>query len=126
MPNNHPPTLGNGKICYIDLPSRDVNESASFYRDVFGWNIRERTHGETSFDDGVGEVSGRWVPGRKPAADPGMIVYIMVDSVAETMRSIIAKGGTIVQDIGMDPPEITARFSDPTGNVFGLYQEPGA
>jgi hypothetical protein len=29
-----------------------------------------------------------------------------------------------VQPIGMDAPEITARFSDPAGNVLGLYQEP--
>jgi hypothetical protein len=24
----------------------------------------------------------------------------------------------------MDAPEITARFSDPAGNVLGLYQQP--
>jgi uncharacterized protein len=29
-----------------------------------------------------------------------------------------------VQPIGVDAPEITARFTDPAGNVFGLYQEP--
>ncbi len=35
-----------------------------------------------------------------------------------------ANGGKIVQPIGMDSPEITARFSDPAGNVLGLYQQP--
>ena len=30
----------------------------------------------------------------------------------------------IVQPIGGDTPEITARFRDPAGNVLGLYQEP--
>jgi len=30
-----------------------------------------------------------------------------------------------VQPIGADAPEITARFSDPAGNVLGLYQERG-
>jgi hypothetical protein len=29
-----------------------------------------------------------------------------------------------VQPIGGDAPEITARFTDPAGNIFGLYQEP--
>ena len=28
------------------------------------------------------------------------------------------------QPIGDDAPEITARFSDPFGNVLGLYQNP--
>jgi len=31
---------------------------------------------------------------------------------------------SIVQPLGADAPEITARFSDPAGNVLGLYQEP--
>ena len=30
-----------------------------------------------------------------------------------------------VQPVGVDAPEITARFRDPAGNVVGLYQEPG-
>jgi hypothetical protein len=32
--------------------------------------------------------------------------------------------GEIVQPIGADAPEITARFKDPGGNVIGLYQQP--
>lgn len=50
----------------------------------------------------------------------------MVDSVAATIEAVIANGGKIVQPIGMDPPEITARFSDPAGNILGLYQEPNS
>jgi hypothetical protein len=49
----------------------------------------------------------------------------MVDSVAATLEKIIANRGEIVQPIGGDAPEITARFRDPGGNVIGLYQEPG-
>jgi predicted enzyme related to lactoylglutathione lyase len=37
---------------------------------------------------------------------------------------VTANGGKIVQPIGVDAPEITARFSDPAGNVIGLYQPP--
>lgn len=51
------------------------------------------------------------------------MVYIMVNSVAETINAVIAQGGEIVQPIGADAPEITARFRDPAGNVLGLYQE---
>ena len=49
----------------------------------------------------------------------------MVDSAEKTLELIGANGGTIVQPIGADAPEITARFTDPSGNVFGLYQQPG-
>ncbi|HYN10334.1 MAG TPA: VOC family protein [Vicinamibacterales bacterium] len=37
-----PPTLGNGKICYIEIPATDVAQSADFYHKVFGWQIRAR------------------------------------------------------------------------------------
>ena len=119
-----PPTSGNGKICYIEMPATELQRSIDFYQAVFKWNIRRRGDGRAAFDDGVGEVSSTWVTGRSPSSQPGILVYIMVDSVADTCRAIEAQGGTIVQPIGADAPEITARFRDPGGNVVGLYQEP--
>jgi predicted enzyme related to lactoylglutathione lyase len=119
-----PPTLGSGKICYVEIPATDVARSADFYKRVFGWNIRKRGDGHLAFDDAVGEVSGTWVLGRPPAT-PGFMIYVMVDSVAKTLDLVVANGGEIVQPIGGDAPEITARFRDPGGNVVGLYQEPG-
>jgi predicted enzyme related to lactoylglutathione lyase len=80
-----PPTLANGKICYIELPATDVTRSSDFYKRIFGWNIRTRGDGSTSFDDTTGQVSGTWVLGRPPAAKPGLLFYIMVDSVAATL-----------------------------------------
>ncbi len=119
-----PPTLANGKICYIEMPATDIARSAEFYKRVFGWNIRRRGDGATAFDDTTGQVSGAWVLGRPPASAPGFVIYVMVDSVAATLDAIVASGGEIVQPIGADAPEITARFRDPGGNVIGLYQEP--
>jgi predicted enzyme related to lactoylglutathione lyase len=118
-----PPTLANGKICYIEIPATDIGRSAKFYEKVFGWRTRRRGDGSTAFDDTTGEVSGTWVRGR-PRAEPGLLVYIMVDSVAATCEAVTANGGEIVQPIGADAPEVTARFRDPAGNVIGLYQEP--
>jgi uncharacterized protein len=118
-----PPTLANGKICYIEMPATDVARSADFYKRTFGWNIRKRGDGNVAFDDSVGEVSGTWVLGRPPASMPGLLFYVMVDSVAATVNAIVANGGEIVQPVGGDAPEISARFRDPGGNVIGLYQQ---
>ena len=119
-----PPTFANGKICYIEMPSSDIARDSEFYKQVFGWNIRKRGDGHLAFDDGVGEVSGTWVTGRPPSGVPGLLIYIMVDSVAATVDAVVAHGGQITQPIGADAPEITARFRDPSGNVIGLYQQP--
>jgi len=118
------PTLGNGKICYLEMPASDIERSAKFYQEVFGWRTRRRRDGSIAFDDGVGEVSGTWVTGRPAATTPGLLIYIMVDSVTAAIDSVLAHGGEIVQPIGADSPEITARFRDPAGNVIGLYQQP--
>jgi predicted enzyme related to lactoylglutathione lyase len=118
-----PPTLANGKICYIEMPATDIARSAEFYKEISGWSVRKRGDGSTAFDDTTGEVSGTWVLGRPPAAKPGLLIYIMVDSVAATIDAVVAHGGEIVQPIGADAPEITARFRDPAGNAIGLYQQ---
>lgn len=117
-----PTTLSNGKICYVEMPATDPGRSAEFYGAVFGWRLRQRGDGKTAFDDTTGAVSGTWVIARPPAAVPGLLLYIMVDSVRATLDKIVAMGCEVVQPIGGDAPEITARFRDPGGNVIGLYQ----
>lgn len=114
----------NGKICYIEMPATDVERSAAFYEKVFGWGFRKRDNGTTAFNDTTGDLGGALVTGRPPADTPGFIIYIMVDSVASTCDAVVANGCEIVQPIGGDAPQITARFKDPGGNVVGLYQEP--
>jgi predicted enzyme related to lactoylglutathione lyase len=119
------PTLANGKICYVEIPAMDVGRSANFYEKGFGWRIRQRGDGSVAFDDTTGEVSGTWVLGRAASTQLGLLISIMVDSVAATIDAVIAHGGELVQPIGADAPEITARFRDPAGNVLCLYQESG-
>jgi predicted enzyme related to lactoylglutathione lyase len=114
----------NGKICYIEMPATDIARSASFYKNVFGWNIRKRGDGATAFDDTTGAVSGAWVLNRKPMTDVGLLFYIMVNDIEASIKAVTENGGKIVQPVGKDAPEITARFADPAGNIIGLYQEP--
>ena len=120
MPHTNP----HGKICYIEIPATDVRRSSEFYEKVFGWRLRRRGDGAIAFDDTTGNVSGTWVIGRPPATAPGLLIYIWCHSVAATVDAVIAHGGHIVQPIGADAPEITARFRDPGGNIIGLYQSP--
>jgi|SRR5580692_2885189 uncharacterized protein len=119
------PTFGHGKICYVEIPAVNIDESAAFYQDLFGWTIRKRGDGSVSFDDSVMQVSGSWVLNRKPYTETGMVVSIMVDDAAATLERIVAKGGKVIQPIGMDLPAVTAHFSDPAGNIWAIYQHGG-
>jgi len=119
------PNYRTGKICYIEMPAIDIAQSAQFYQQVFGWHIRQHDDGSTAFDDTVGGVSGMWVTGRPPAANPGMIVSIMVANAAATIEAIIAAGGEIVQPVNPYEHEVYALFRDPAGNILSIYQQEG-
>ena len=119
------PTIAPGKICYIQIPAVDIARSAGFYETVFGWNIRRRGGGEVAFDDTVGEVSGTWVTGRPPAAETGLVVYVMVESVADTLEKIREAGGEVVTPLTpQGEGEAFATFRDPAGNILGIGQQP--
>jgi uncharacterized protein len=117
------PDKKNGKICYVEIPASDIPKSSQFYEKVFGWTLRKRGDGAIAFDDTVGGVSGTWVTDRPPSGSPGMLTYIMVDSVAKTIEKIVANGGSVAQSSTAIGTMTIARFRDPAGNVLGLYQE---
>jgi len=118
-----PPTLANGKICYVEIPALDPRRAAEFYASVFGWTIRRRGDGTTAFDDATGEVSGAFVAGHVPLAEPGFLLYVMVEDAATTLEKVVAHGGAIVQPLHPGSPEIVARVRDPACNLVGIYQE---
>ena len=120
-----PPTYRTGKICYIEIPATDVRQSAEFYKRAFGWQTRQRGDGSTAFDDTVNEVSGAWVLGRPVAAQPGLMVYIMVGSAAAAVEAVVFAGGEIVKPVDPNAREVVATFRDPGGNLIGIYQQPG-
>jgi uncharacterized protein len=119
------PTYRTGKICYLEIPANDRERSAEFYRRAFGWHIRKRGDGATAFDDTVSEVSGTWVLGRPVAAQPGLLVYIMVASAAAAIDAIVSAGGEIIEPVDQNAREVVATFRDPAGNLMGIYQQPG-
>jgi 2,7-dihydroxy-5-methyl-1-naphthoate 7-O-methyltransferase len=119
------PKWRTGKICYIEIPAADVARSAEFYQQAFGWKMRQRRDGSTSFDDTVGEVSGTFVTGRSPAPEPGFGIYIMVADAGATLAAVQAAGGEIVRPVDPAASEVSAWFKDPGGNVLGVYQQPG-
>ena len=119
------PEWRTGKICYIEIPAVDVARSAEFYQQAFGWTIRQRGDGATSFDDTVGAVSGTFVTGRPPATGPGFVIYVMVADAEATLAAVQAAGGEIVRPVDPAAGEVFAWFSDPGGNTLGVYQQPG-
>jgi len=119
--------MPHGKICYLEIPASRAEDSARFYSEIFGWKVRPRGDGNLAFDD-AGGVSETWVKESDRTPDERTRTYIMVDSIAESLRRIETGGGRIITprtDIGPNMGAF-AVFADPVGNEFGLYEEPHA
>jgi predicted enzyme related to lactoylglutathione lyase/ketosteroid isomerase-like protein len=111
-----------GGISYLHMPARNAREAAAFYRDVFGWNINNPDSDRPSFDDGTGQLSGAWMT-RAISEEPGLLLYIYVERIDETIERIRARGGEIIKGPDREGELWIARFRDPAGNVLGLWHE---
>ena len=118
--------MPHGKICYLEIPANKAEDAASFYSAIFGWKVRERGDGNLAFDDS-GSVSGTWVKAQDRTPDERTRVYIMVDSISESLTAIQKAGGRVLKERTEIGPGMGAFavFADPVGNEFGLYEEPG-
>jgi uncharacterized protein len=117
--------MPHGKICYLEIPANKADDAAAFYSSIFQWKVRPRGDGNLAFDDS-GSVSGTWVKESDRTPDERTRIYIMVDSIMDTLVQIQAAGGRVLtprKDIGPGMGAF-ATFADPVGNEFGLYEEP--
>lgn len=116
--------MPHGKICYLEIPANRAEDAAQFYSEIFGWTVRERGDGNLAFDD-TGCVSGTWVKAADRTPVERTRVYIMVDSIIETLRQVEDAGGRILTPRTAIGPKMGAfaAFADPVGNEFGLYEE---
>jgi predicted enzyme related to lactoylglutathione lyase len=65
-----------------------------------------------------------WIHDHTPARDPGMVTYILADSIEATLKKVTAKGGKIAIPATPLRPngEACATILDPAGNLVGIYQ----
>jgi uncharacterized glyoxalase superfamily protein PhnB len=112
-----------GAVTYLHMPAPDVRRAAAFYRDVFAWNIDGPDSDHPSFDDAGGLLGGAWISDLLPAAEPGLLPYIYVADIEQTIALIVAHGGAILTEPYPEGRLTIATFRDPAGNVIGLWRD---
>jgi len=114
--------FGNGRLSYIQIPAVNVRESAEFYARAFGWVVRSGNDHHLSFTDATGDMIGAWVTGRAPSREPGVLPYIYVHGIDAAIARIMQAGGAVVTPPYPEGDLWVATFSDPAGNVIGIWQ----
>ena len=114
----------SGSITHFEIYGIEPETLASFYREVFGWQI-DQMQGvdywrvETGAPDGVrGGLMYRTIPGVN-----GWMFYVKVESLDKTVADIERLGGTVVRPRTAVPKTAWVTIvSDPQGSIFGVWE----
>jgi predicted enzyme related to lactoylglutathione lyase len=107
----------HGQVVYLQIPALDVAASATFYGEVFGWQVDPR---ESGFE--APGIIGQWVTDRAAGIDSGTLLWIHVDAIDATLELAARCGGEMLEPPSADGPRWLATIRDPAGNVVGLAQ----
>ena len=117
-----PRVFRRGGISYLRIPAPEPRRSAAFYEGVFGWTV-DADRDDPSFADGSGHVIGHFMAGLPVAGEAGILPYVFVERVDETLEKVAACGGQVVTPPYPEGNLRVATFRDPAGNVVGVWQQ---
>jgi predicted enzyme related to lactoylglutathione lyase len=78
---------------------------------------------DPSFEDGTGHVIGHFMADLPVAGEAGVMPYVFVERVDETLEKVVALGGAVVTPPYPEGDLRVATFRDPAGNVLGVWQQ---
>lgn len=114
--------MASDLLAHAEIPSTDLDRSKDFYSKLFGWEFKPFGNGYLLFNTHKGFTLGLKKVDRIKKGD-STIFHIRVNVVEEYLKKAKELGGnsfrgkTIIPAMGA-----YALFSDPDGNVIGLYQ----
>jgi uncharacterized protein len=106
-------------VTYLRIPAPDVGRSAAFYRTVFGWMT---SNDADRFEDATGHVIGHFMTDLPVAGEAGVVPYIYVQDIDETLAKITGAGGTVSVTPYREGDLWVAMTRDPAGNAIGVWQ----
>jgi uncharacterized protein len=112
----------NGALSWNELATADVDASAAFYGDLFGWSFTPM-EGDMPYlviQNADGHGNGGIRP-RTESEPPYWLVYFGADDIASsTARAGELGGATLIEPTNIGPGTISV-LQDPQGAVFALY-----
>ncbi|MFD2092714.1 VOC family protein [Blastococcus deserti] len=122
----------SGRVVHFEIPFDDGDRARSFYKDVFGWQLMEMPEmSYTLVTTGPSGDAGPTEPGfinggmlsREMSATGGPVVVVDVESIDGALERIAGLGGsTVVGKTPVGEMGFAAYFTDPEGNVVGLWE----
>jgi predicted enzyme related to lactoylglutathione lyase len=121
-------------VGHFEIPVKDMERAAEFYRRVFGWKVEALPWGGPAYSkirpavlgeaEEVGELGGGLMEASALGSPhPLLVIHLWEGSMEECLSRIIEAGGRMEKA----PSQIGemgtfARFRDPEGNLLGLWR----
>ncbi|WP_286219442.1 VOC family protein [Paraoerskovia sediminicola] len=115
--------MAHGDITHIDIPVADMDGATRFYGGLFGWEIAEVPgfEGYPMWGAPNGVSGGGLAPRSEGFTQPRS--YVEVDSIDDTLAKVTELGGAVqMAKSEITPTSWWAVFTDPDGNVVGLFE----
>jgi uncharacterized protein len=122
----------SGRVVHFEIPYDDGDRARGFYAELFGWQAMEMPEmGYTIVTTGPSTDQGPTEPGyigggmlgRQQAATDRPVIVIDVESIDATLDRVGGMGGsTVVGRTPVGDMGFAAYFTDPDGNVMGLWE----
>jgi predicted enzyme related to lactoylglutathione lyase len=117
--------IKHGQFCWQELATNDLEGAKSFYRKMFGWNIKAgggdgMDYSEIQLGDDY-PMGGMYQKPPEMPAPPHWISYVSVDDVDAAAEKVKELGGNVLVP-PMDIPKV-GRFTvvtDPGGAAFSM------
>lgn len=124
----------SGEVVHFEVPADDVKRARKFYAGAFGWKmnpmpemsytmVQTTESSEEGRPKQPGSINGGLMARNPMIKTP--VITIMVDEISAAEKTIVKHGGKIVgkkTPIGDGAMGFTGYFTDPEGNLIGLYQ----
>jgi hypothetical protein len=116
---------------WVEIRVRDTGTAAAFYESLFGWQVVRKETADGSdywiFDTGDEPRTENLRRGalwlRSDEADLGTVPYIVVEDIDAALRKAVELGAKVIAPKAVQGTAFKAYFTDPDGNLFGLWQE---
>ncbi len=109
-------------VSLIVYSATDMDAAKRFFRELNGGDPYADTPHYVGYKCGDMEIG--LVP-RAPQMGSEALAYWTVDDIAESLKALVAAGGTVVQDVkDVAYGLLVASIKDPNGSIVGLRQFP--
>jgi predicted enzyme related to lactoylglutathione lyase len=111
-------------IDYTELTVYDVEQAKAFYAAALGWTFNDYGPDYAGFRDprNPGQEFGGLSRGTPASRGEGVLALVHTEDADAALASVLAAGGRIQVEMHEYPGGRRFTFTDPSGNILGVYQ----